>query len=1306
MTKLSTSTWFLQLAVAVWLFVAIVPVQAKREHEGHSLRGSRVSNHQAKSADSPTKPAPSSEPSFLLTGKLFGYFRSPNKQTETDGIAPGHPCPEAETIQSNETVMSPDAVEFMKVAGKYNRSILLGTGDNFSPNYYSRVIVPDSLNPHPDSLNLHKEEEEWDPFQQTAGWVTYKKISRELWGYLRTGLGTVPTDNVACFLSYAGYKAIVPGKQDFFYGPERLRQLARFLAGMPETYSHYHPVQMLASNLVIQTTWARDHKPVADSMKGPPPLPFDTQYGRSDSRQKVEVEDFTDGGFVYPSLRRIKIKFTGWNKDDTVRVKVLLCKAAKTGDPDSLPIKGPDASCPALTFLNSSPVPPPSETVFPSKAPWETENEYHLPISKDLEQNQNYGICLENPDSPRASRGPVFYCFQFAVFRPFFQFPDSQIPQDHSVVHFQNPEEYVVATLPDGTQAAIFGVVDPSLTASIGNLNYSWKNLRVKNPNTTKEKVLGEAELKYKTALAIGDPVTALKELQQKFEEKCPKFHGLRVLLAQMSPTKAQLLASQLTGSLRFDLVVSAADDSAATPNGKIEVKPTLLPGGEAPVNATGLQPPSVVFVPPTHQALRNHATHRWVNVRELYLKTDHTHQWTYDVAGTPAKVSLPYYEEDPTPEFWLAVCNQLYLAEPQHRCTRVGDKIIDRASDQNPRDWDEKAQKNALQQLVVLDMQKRVNADVAMLQQRDFYLDGLEEFYIDHCQQRAGKCSAPDFTAKKFPVQEVLDRLIWKGDFVYHISVQGSTLKTILDESKTYSRLEKSPVTAVDDHGRSLVTAGVHYDEGHDEYRINNAPLDPGRLYTVVTSDYVALGDTGYPELGKPPVGDPPDPISSEKSLTRIATTLCQSFPSDGSFRRSGCDERVRNYFDDFANVTPNDMRPGDTQWHKLFVWTLLRGRLGQPSDWERDRNYAKQDVVSGTDKKIQSREIGVVSLDKLSIGFDGLSHNLSESTLKNEFGGIPNAQVTAKHFHFWDTDIESSAKRFQKRFDLFVSENLQYSAKFTSEATPPKDINQTTNLLQIDFGTYLHAHERPLPRLQWLVGGHLETQPFQPWSTVTINPVGTIITSPENLLFNPNRSRLTLARTGPRWQNRKSFFEVGGEAGANFHAIRQFDIKTSPSGTLVTTCPLDAQQTLNKCVNDYNITNPTTPIDNSFFVQTVNETRSRFGIYWNSTLVVPLHPRVTIQIDNQGDYLFPGAHDNSTDTRFRHQYTQAVKFYVFPNLEFEPTYKIFLFENKVQNHFLFQQELAIKINLAFDLWNWHERRQEVRYQKPSPQQ
>ena len=43
----------------------------------------------------------------------------------------------------------------------------------------------------------------------------------------------IPMDNVANFFVREGYAALVPGKQDFYFGPERTRELARFMASQP-----------------------------------------------------------------------------------------------------------------------------------------------------------------------------------------------------------------------------------------------------------------------------------------------------------------------------------------------------------------------------------------------------------------------------------------------------------------------------------------------------------------------------------------------------------------------------------------------------------------------------------------------------------------------------------------------------------------------------------------------------------------------------------------------------------------------------------------------------------------------------------------------------------------------------------------------------------------------------------------------------------------------------------------------------------------------------------------------------------------
>jgi hypothetical protein len=98
-------------------------------------------------------------------------------------------------------------------------------------------------------LKHHKSPFKLDKDKQ---WVPIGKESDALKELLVRGEGTIPRDNVGCFLAAAGFSAVVRGKHDFYFGTERLRQSARFMAGIGQT--GYKPVQMLGANLVIRTT--------------------------------------------------------------------------------------------------------------------------------------------------------------------------------------------------------------------------------------------------------------------------------------------------------------------------------------------------------------------------------------------------------------------------------------------------------------------------------------------------------------------------------------------------------------------------------------------------------------------------------------------------------------------------------------------------------------------------------------------------------------------------------------------------------------------------------------------------------------------------------------------------------------------------------------------------------------------------------------------------------------------------------------------------------------------------------------------
>ena len=178
-------------------------------------------------------------PDIIYTGRLLGYSRVPSLQAFN--APPGCPAP--------TNADSDAAIDFLgkRNLAAYQNAILVGTGDNFSPQLEARIL--DALPPSPTYAIGNKELY----YSDGTTWFPHTNVPGSVQGIIKAGLGTIPTDNVGCFLRAAGFSAIVPGKHDFYYGAERVRQLARFLARTQNEYG-FQPVQMLGANLVINTS--------------------------------------------------------------------------------------------------------------------------------------------------------------------------------------------------------------------------------------------------------------------------------------------------------------------------------------------------------------------------------------------------------------------------------------------------------------------------------------------------------------------------------------------------------------------------------------------------------------------------------------------------------------------------------------------------------------------------------------------------------------------------------------------------------------------------------------------------------------------------------------------------------------------------------------------------------------------------------------------------------------------------------------------------------------------------------------------
>ena len=197
------------------------------------------------------KPAPSPV-DVVYTGRLFGYFRVPSlqKYSETNG------CPNYDQDLANSA-----AKQFLRLRDKQdpNRTILVGTGDNFAPELVPRV------------------------FDEPPASNRYAVGNKELYVGARDHLGV--------------YNAIVPGKHDFYFGAERVREFARFLAA-PQS-GDYEPVQMLEANLVMRTVPIEDSAVSAKSKA-------DRDFG--DWPTDYPVLNLKNGKSVYPWFSVIKIQ--------------------------------------------------------------------------------------------------------------------------------------------------------------------------------------------------------------------------------------------------------------------------------------------------------------------------------------------------------------------------------------------------------------------------------------------------------------------------------------------------------------------------------------------------------------------------------------------------------------------------------------------------------------------------------------------------------------------------------------------------------------------------------------------------------------------------------------------------------------------------------------------------------------------------------------------------------------------------------------------------------------------------------------
>jgi hypothetical protein len=1332
------------LAYSVCAFTLTILVP--RSMHGQDSKPSTKPGETAPTTGAPTgsaSTAAAGEVNLFYSSQLFGYFREPDLQPRDShqGCADwvDHPSATQKDASGEHTTAeaSPAATAFhalwtdQQSPGK----ILVGTGDNLAPVLWTRQFdsTTSATDQQGKGKRTAKELFTWVPEEKV--WIRNEALDKKTYGplldRLKRGEGTIPTDNAACFLRHAGYAAIVPGKYDLYFGPDRFRLLARFLAS--EAEGDFRPVQMLGANLVIETTWKDDHKPVGDTEDPPkfapwPAAKFKDPSKQSDGHSSTTAQKETasadhnlttlqkdaqriakppdvpavmtpkDGGQVYPWFPGAELKLADlshagdllkilkscWNKvasesrefsagpcgdtdsgeyrkrylkqefeeffkdllkdkfkadddnkaayakvlyilDNFPATRVYLCDSTAPGNPNKIappdydgcrtPLGEPQVRLKRDVLEYFYPFPESSTHSFATLTP-----------------GQNYGLCVRGDTLEPVSHDleKNFYCSRFSVYTPFFQFPFGNTAEDcakrSTKCAYQDPNPYELIEAKDhpglDQDVAIFGVVDPKMGENIGMLNSTWSNSQ---PS------------KYKTQTVAKDPAQAVTELLGYFEgrydkERHRRFNGVRVLLAQMSPQEAQVLAARVG---RFDVVISDANPELA---------------GEGEVR--NLRPESG---PPRRDGTR----HAFLAIPEPYWVSDRDPEERVDlgqltisgpapqrtITSTHVRSGLPDAVPVKAPEgFWVAVGNYLHK-----KCL---------AADAEPALTDSSInteKEKAMQDLTACVMQKEVGADVVLLQERDFYFD-----WEQHGE-------------KDYTLQSFMDRLIWKGDFLTLLYVAGSTLQSVMKQSKAFDDDDTSQLSLSNQRFRGLIASGILFDPNKQEYLVNEIPLDPTRVYAVATTDFVAAGDTGYPDLATNAIRQLSTPDDFDAKLRTISSLVCLKIAPDPKSASKnpdhGCLEPIpRDYYFDEIAASPTDIREGDTLAHQLWSWSIFdvnKPLLGGTASAQ----------PKGVDAHIQQRRLGSIrinqpdttlfALDNAALNLNMLNHKFSDAALANTFVGNPTPQLSAKRSHTIGYDIQPKFLYSWHRYQLFETTEVRYNIQYTGNQNAPRTINQKDNLYSSDTGFALDIQDRRLAHVEAVGTFHYEAQLVHP-------TVDSLAPLPKGATFAPGtntaRTHYFLPRVGVRYVNRTSWIEAGLEDGGELNAVR---LVLPPAG----------QTQYGLLRTDVNVS----------------------GTYWKWHLVVPFGEKVSWTVDEDGDFFFNERGDASTDTRFRSDTKTSVNFQVFPSLTFAPTYEFFYYANKVQQNWFWQNQASIQMKVRFDFWNHRRWPDQLKYKIPS---
>ncbi len=793
------------------------------------------------------------------TGGLYGYYRMEYNESDQNHLPP--------------------VKGFLDFRKSDPNTLLLAMGDNFGPEFGAAIQLENLNTPEPSKGGCNLPQTIDPATRETRPESLYKDDGRVA--------PRADCDNVLNFLMHAGFRAVVPGSQDFMYTAQWLRVSALLLSDAGpdpnqtgEIGNFDHKTYLLSANLRItlkggggsrcpllfsQNPLDRNTFRCVGDASAPEPEPLDwlsrldrlARNGGSNPTVSA-LQTLASESAAQAQGRPIQLS-------ELVRDEVSILQSA-WGQRFHIPAlssgeksKQAQAGSQPLTLGQVGEFDDRLKAMSDCPAPVATGDQAEMCayVSRLRDILNSMKTVLAPPgNNPGAGAAQQTAGGRKGIGASLTLTDRERDDAIDGLLRTVAIEEkdigYTVAQTADGSNVLIVGLTGQGTMKAVSQTNIRLCPGAHKGP-TSVFGVCGDRETPGNGAAVATDPVPITEAIVRGAEllaaDRNQRPFDKIVVMAQMPHTEAEVLSERVSTLLKndgahfhIDAVLSEAESGYGTP-------PLSL---SYPASAKRHFPAPVVAPVPSYSSQTGDYPGR---VSRLTL--DSPADLSFSIANDPDGIFAPPPVQGSSPTT-IALLSQL-MAQLQHSSTpplTVGKDMTSKA---------EFALLNDLQKA------SRPNADVVLLQSRDVELDAIGPGYSGY-EVCANETEHPDLCK----LRVALDRIFWKGDYLEYVAVTGKSLKSILSlsESKmaeqaqltdtgitqewliSYGIVQStlSNLTQINQNNEPLwipVDPSCNGDApGKATYCVGGTPVSDDGYYWLVTSDQLAEDKAVYGAL------------------------------------------------------------------------------------------------------------------------------------------------------------------------------------------------------------------------------------------------------------------------------------------------------------------------------------------------------------------------------------------------------------------------------------------------------------------------